>query len=157
MAAPGIGSSAIASPEGHLRISPDKMDQSVRDASVRMREATPNVPLVVLGQTVFWDEPVKGALFAALQALGAGARPLLMGINDHDYFSKTAAPLPPSQPFALLAHNDNSTRDLWVAAGELSMLVFASSGRKGELGRAVVWRKGVGGGGAGVAGADRCS
>lgn len=105
-----------------MRISLDKLHPSVREVADRLRDRYAGVPLVALGQTVLWDEPVKAALCIALEAVAPGGHDFVLGVNDHDYFSKTAAPLSPAEPFAILEHNDGSTRDLWVATGEISML-----------------------------------
>ncbi len=105
-----------------MRVSREKLDPSIAAVAARLADEYAGVPLIVLGQTVFWDEPVKDALFAVLDTLHPGQHRLRLGINDHDYFSKTAAPLPTDEPFAIREHNDGTTRDLWVATGELSML-----------------------------------
>ncbi|MDH7569024.1 MAG: hypothetical protein QHJ73_05505, partial [Armatimonadota bacterium] len=105
-----------------MRIVQERLDSSVLEVAEELGKRYPGVPLVALGQTVLWDEPVKAALFSALRALRPESLGICIGINDHDYFSKTAAPLPDDAPFAILEHNDGSTRDLWVATGEISML-----------------------------------
>jgi len=105
-----------------LRIEREKLHPSALEVAARLRSNYADVPLVALGQTVFWDEPVKAALCMVLEALAPGSHTFAIGINDHDYFSKTSAPLPTDAPFAILEHNDGTTHDLWVATGELSML-----------------------------------
>ncbi|MBI3946589.1 MAG: hypothetical protein HY321_11765 [Armatimonadetes bacterium] len=105
-----------------MRVSRERLDPSTLAVAARLEDQYRGVPLVALGQTVLWDEPTKAALFGVLSALHPGQRRILLGINDHDYFSKTAAPLPTDEPFALVEHNDGTTRDLWVATGEVSML-----------------------------------
>lgn len=105
-----------------MRLSSSQQDPSVAEIAARLESDYPGVPLVALGQTVLWDEPTKAALFATLEDLQPGGRQVRLGVNDHDYFSKTSAALPTDEPFAILEHNDGTTRDLWVATGELSML-----------------------------------
>ncbi|MEQ1821418.1 MAG: hypothetical protein ABL949_02810 [Fimbriimonadaceae bacterium] len=74
----------------------------------------PNAPLLALGQTIFWDEPMKAGV-AALSN-----RKFLAGIHDTDYFAKL--PGNKGSGFKLVAHNDTTTKGLWSAAAEFSAL-----------------------------------
>jgi hypothetical protein len=79
----------------------------------------PNTPFLALGQTVLWDEPTKTTLF-----LRGSRRPFVAGVHDTDYFAKLPGhPATAGEhPFALVAHDDVTTRGLWSAAGEMSRL-----------------------------------
>ncbi|HEY3283818.1 MAG TPA: hypothetical protein VGN26_16250 [Armatimonadota bacterium] len=91
-----------------------------------MAERYPEVPLVALGQTVLWDEPMKAVLWGALQEAGLCAR-LWFGVLDTDYFAKPPLSPDATGTYAILPHNDGSTKDLWVAMGELSTLFGAET------------------------------
>ncbi len=85
--------------------------------------AASRTPIVAFGQTVFWDEPLKAVLLAAVRAESPDL-PFTLGIHDVDYFSKlpghrarTGEP-----PFALVTRNDGTTRELWAAVAELARL-----------------------------------
>ena len=53
------------------------------EALARLDEIAPGVPLLALGQTVFWDEPMK-----ALVAQAAPNRRFIAGVHDTDFFAK---------------------------------------------------------------------
>jgi hypothetical protein len=83
----------------------------------------PDTPFLALGQTVLWDEPTKAAFRRTLDALWPEAR-LIAAAHDTDYFAKL-----PGHPtnfgagkYALVPHDDATTRGLWSAAGEMSRL-----------------------------------
>jgi hypothetical protein len=78
-------------------------------------------PILACGQTVFWDEPVKVVLREILDALAPEVQ-LWLGIHDADYFSRGAPSFSGAKGCVPLPHNDFSTRDLWAAAGEISVL-----------------------------------
>ncbi|MGQ9902352.1 MAG: hypothetical protein ACUVR1_09115 [Fimbriimonadales bacterium] len=91
-----------------------------------LKRVAPEAPLLALGQTVFWDEPMKLALLKWLSE-GDPSRRILFGVHDTDYFARlrTSRLLHYAQVvdgFALLPHNDGSTRMLWSAAGEMAQL-----------------------------------
>ncbi|MCC6446093.1 MAG: hypothetical protein IT210_21905 [Armatimonadetes bacterium] len=86
-----------------------------------LRSRYPGVGLVACGQTVFWDEPVKAVLSYLLDGRDPGRR-IHLYVHDTDYFAKTTVKEAGDCTYPILPHNDGSTRDLWVAAGELSQL-----------------------------------
>ena len=91
-----------------------------------LQRLAPDAPLLALGQTIFWDEPVKLALLEWLVKTDP-TRCMLFGVHDTDYFARLhTRQLPRSAQvidgFALLPHNDGSTRALWSAAGEMAQL-----------------------------------
>lgn len=79
----------------------------------------PGTPLLALGQTIFWDETVKAGL--ALLAHGRGRR-FVAGVHDTDYFAKLPSGRRGGPRFAVIPHNDTTTKGLWSAAGEFSTL-----------------------------------
>lgn len=80
----------------------------------------PDAPFLALGQTVFWDEPMKAGV--ALESAARGRRRrFVAGVHDADYFAK----LPHFSNlvgYRAFPHNDTTTRGLWSAAGEFSAL-----------------------------------
>ncbi|MCX7993683.1 MAG: hypothetical protein N2651_08445 [Fimbriimonadales bacterium] len=91
-----------------------------------LKRTAPDAPLLALGQTIFWDEPMKLALLGALREVDPN-RSLLFGVHDTDYFARLHARLLPRDAlvfdgYALLPHNDGTTRTLWSAAGEIAQL-----------------------------------
>ncbi|GIV19112.1 MAG: hypothetical protein KatS3mg023_0863 [Armatimonadota bacterium] len=98
-----------------------EMHPSVPKVLSELQERYPNVTLLALGQTVFWDEPMKAALNRL--AHQAGVRfPFLLCVHCTDYFAKLHHPVQSDRKIVALPHNDGTTRDLWSAAGELSCL-----------------------------------
>ncbi|ARU39859.1 hypothetical protein CCB80_01390 [Armatimonadetes bacterium Uphvl-Ar1] len=88
-----------------------------RSVVSELDELAPGVPLLALGQTVFWDEPMKAGVFRAFSCLG-NDRKFVAGVHDTDYFAKFQ--MKGAGGFAALPHNDTTTKDLWSAAGEFS-------------------------------------
>ncbi|MDW8106658.1 MAG: hypothetical protein RMK45_04160 [Armatimonadota bacterium] len=85
-----------------------------------------DAPLLALGQTIFWDEPMKLTLLPWLQRIDP-ARRLLFGVHDTDYFARLHTRTLPQNAqrfgnYAMLPHNDGTTRTLWAAAGEIAQL-----------------------------------
>ncbi len=91
-----------------------------KEALESLERLAPGVPFLALGQTVFWDEPMKAGVLQACRRLGF-ERPFLSGIHDTDYFAKYPHKELRSG-YAALPHNDTDTQALWSAAGEFSAL-----------------------------------
>ncbi len=91
------------------------------EALAQLDEVAPGVPLLALGQTVFWDEPMKAGLALMLRQRGSDRR-FVAGIHDTDYFAKLAGAEVKPGHFRTVPHNDTTTRGLWSAAGEFSTL-----------------------------------
>ncbi len=94
---------------------------SVEKALRELQELAPNAPLLALGQTVFWDEPMKAGIVAAGRRLGFDRR-FVAGVHDTDYFAKLPSGKHQPGKFKALPHNDTTTRGLWSAAAEFSTL-----------------------------------
>jgi len=86
-----------------------------------LQVAAGDSPFLALGQTVFWDEPMKAGVALAARRLGRERR-LIAGVHDTDYFAKLASGKRSPGKFKSLPHNDTSTRGLWSAAAEFSAL-----------------------------------
>lgn len=83
-------------------------------------QIAPGAPFLALGQTVFWDEPVKALVALRSQALGYD-RAFVAGVHDTDYFAKFPQK-GHTKGYKALPHNDTTTKGLWSAAGEFSAL-----------------------------------
>jgi hypothetical protein len=88
--------------------------------------AATGIPLLALGQTVFWDELLKSMIAAAAQKHAPDLR-LVAGAHDTDYFSK----LPDSahatetriSGFSLQPRDDHRTSQMWAAVAETSAVL----------------------------------
>ncbi|HXH60371.1 MAG TPA: hypothetical protein VNI20_03340 [Fimbriimonadaceae bacterium] len=94
--------------------------RSQREALEQLETLAPGAPLLALGQTVFWDEPMKAGVVQSLRRLGMDRR-FVSGIHDTDYFAKHGH-RDFKSGYAALPHNDTRTQGLWSAAGEFSVL-----------------------------------
>lgn len=81
----------------------------------------PGTPLLALGQTVLWDEPVKAGLALLLSDRGL-ERKFVAGVHDTDFFAKLPSGERKRGSFKAFPHNDTTTKNLWSAAGEFSAL-----------------------------------
>ena len=94
---------------------------TLSDAIEELDRSCPRVPLLALGQTVFWDEPMKAGVAMAIEQSG-GNREFVAAVHDTDYFAKlSVGPRMPGK-YRSLPHNDSSTKSLWSAAAEFSTL-----------------------------------
>ncbi len=91
-----------------------------QDVLAELEKVAPGVPFLALGQTVFWDEPMKAGVLLRSMELGH-QRQFIAGVHDTDYFAKVHLAGRDSG-YKALAHNDTSTKGLWSAAGEFSSL-----------------------------------
>lgn len=100
---------------------PDSDCLSLKDALLELERVAPEVPLLALGQTIFWDEPMKAGVAQTLQQLESKRR-LVAAVHDTDYFAKLPNAAHQAGKFRAVAHNDTTTRGFWSAAGEFSTL-----------------------------------
>ena len=98
----------------------DESGCSVNEILERLDAVAPGVPLLALGQTVFWDEPMKAGL-ALAAAASSPSRPFIAGVHDTDYFAKAPRGIG-VRGYTALPHNDTTTQNLWSAAAEFSTL-----------------------------------
>lgn len=93
---------------------------SRHDALAELDRIAPEAPLLALGQTVFWDEPMKAGVALAAQREGSGRR-FIAGVHDTDYFAKLPSARGTAR-YQVFPHNDTTTKGLWSAAAEFSTL-----------------------------------
>jgi hypothetical protein len=93
--------------------------QDAEAALDALDQIAPGVPLLALGQTVFWDEPVKAGL-ALVASRRAIPRRFVAGVHDTDYFAKL--PSKAGSGYRAFPHNDTTTQTFWSAAAEFSSL-----------------------------------
>lgn len=93
------------------------LEEALRD----LAKSSPTAPFLALGQTIFWDEPMKVGVAQAAQDLGMPRR-FVAGVHDTDYFAKVPGAKNLKGGFVTLPHNDTQTRGFWSAAGEFSAL-----------------------------------
>jgi len=90
--------------------------------------ADAGVPLLALGQTVFWDELLKAMIAAAAQEHAPELR-LVAGAHDTDYFSKLPEGAAPADDdavdsgFSLQPRDDHRTSQMWAAVAETSAVL----------------------------------
>ena len=96
-------------------------NRSVSEVLEALAEASPSAPFLALGQTVFWDEPVKVGIACASRESGSERR-FVAAVHDTDYFAKAPGTRSHRGHFSALPHNDTTTKGLWSAAGEFSAL-----------------------------------
>ncbi|MBN9501921.1 MAG: hypothetical protein J0H02_09130 [Armatimonadetes bacterium] len=94
---------------------------SIQEALEQLNEIAQDAPFLALGQTVFWDEPMKAGIALASKRLGYQRR-FVAGVHDTDYFAKIPSGVHQPGKFTTLSHNDTTTKGLWSAAGEFSAL-----------------------------------
>ncbi len=94
---------------------------SIDSVLAELDQIAPEAPLLALGQTALWDEPMKGGLALVLRDRGS-TRTFVAGVHDTDYFAKLPSGPRKRGRFAAFPHNDTTTRGLWSAAGEFSAL-----------------------------------
>jgi hypothetical protein len=93
----------------------------VKEALERLESVAPDAPFLALGQTVFWDEPMKAGIAMASKRQGYKRR-FVAGVHDTDYFAKLPGSRHERGKFKAFTHNDTTTKGLWSAAGEFSTL-----------------------------------
>lgn len=87
----------------------------------QLQEVAGDAPFLALGQTVFWDEPMKAGVALLSKRLGYSRR-LVAGVHDTDYFAKLPSGNRRKGQYKAFPHNDTTTRGLWSAAAEFSTL-----------------------------------
>lgn len=95
--------------------------KGLEEVLAELQELAPEAPFLALGQTVFWDEPMKGGIVAASRRLGY-CRGFVAGVHDTDYFAKLPSGKRDNRRFRTFPHNDTTTKGLWSAAAEFSAL-----------------------------------
>ncbi len=104
-----------------MRMKESPVATGAHAALEELERIAPGAPLLALGQTIFWDEPMKAGLAQALRRNGFNRR-FIAGVHDTDYFAKLSSGRKQPGRFRSFPHNDTTTRGLWSAAGEFSSL-----------------------------------
>lgn len=99
---------------GESPFSLETVCKTLADTLSELDRIAPGAPLLALGQTVFWDEPMKAGIALASN------RKFVAGVHDSDYFAKH--PGEQGSGFKAFPHNDTKTKGLWSAAAEFSAL-----------------------------------
>lgn len=94
---------------------------SISLALDELDQTAPGVPLLALGQTVLWDEPMKAGVARLLTGRESNRR-FVAGVHDTDFFAKLASGPRSPGTFVALPHNSTTTKNLWSAAAEFSAL-----------------------------------
>ncbi|MBS1717497.1 MAG: hypothetical protein JSS72_07175 [Armatimonadetes bacterium] len=94
---------------------------TLAQALEELKRQSPSAKLLALGQTVFWDEPMKVGVAIALQKLNTGQK-FVAGVHDTDYFAKLPRGKMAKGEFKAFPHNDTKTKGLWSASAEFSAL-----------------------------------
>lgn len=93
---------------------------SRHEALAELDRIAPDAPFLALGQTVFWDEPMKAGVALAARREGSQRR-FIAGVHDTDYFAKLPSAKGTAR-YQVFPHNDTTTKGLWSAAAEFSTL-----------------------------------
>lgn len=96
---------------------PQTLERALRE----LDQVAPKAPFLALGQTIFWDEPMKVGVVEYARRLGS-ERGFVMGVHDTDYFAKLPGGKRRPGKFQVFPHNDTTTKGLWSAAAEFSAL-----------------------------------
>jgi hypothetical protein len=98
---------------------PESDCKSLTEALDQLDQVAPGVPLLALGQTIFWDEPMKAGVAIAVRDR---KRAFVAGVHDTDYFAKLGTGKRAGKGYESFPHNDTTTKNLWSAAAEFSAL-----------------------------------
>ncbi len=94
---------------------------NLKEVLEELAQCAGDAPFLALGQTVFWDEPMKAGVAHLASKLGYHRR-FIAGVHDTDYFAKLPGGQKRQGQFKTFPHNDTTTKGLWSAAAEFSAL-----------------------------------